>query len=80
MKIELVSDARDFGELDAGDVFLHDDDMCLKLDVEPNAKRNAVDLEDGGMRQFKDGESVIFFPDATLCVEAGEDDDDDDDD
>jgi hypothetical protein len=76
MKVELVSDLTTFGELDGGDVFLHDDDMYMKIDAD-EVESNAVDLEDGSLSEIDDDEKVVHFPGATVHVEEPEDDEDD---
>lgn len=75
MKVELLSMHMEFGELDAGDVFLMEDDMYLKLES-GDLDVNAVDLEDGTMSTVKDDTEVVHFPGATVHVEEPDEDDD----
>lgn len=79
MRVDLMMDLMDFGALDAGDVFLHKEDLYMKLDVPDSADDNAVDLEDGSLHAFKKDKSITHFPGATVHVEEPDDDDDDDD-
>jgi hypothetical protein len=77
VKVELETLQMEFSDLDAGDVFLVEEDMLLKLDAPKEMEVNAVDLEDGALHSIDDDASVVHFPGATLHVEEPDDDDDD---
>ncbi len=80
MRVDLMVDHVEFSALDGGDVFLHKEDLYMKLEVPASAAHNAVDLEDGSLHSFKEDKGVAHFPGATVHVEEPDDDDDDDDD
>lgn len=69
MKIEnKVSLFVKFSELDQGDVFLYEDEVCIKTDDDDV---NAVSLSDGRSMQFFGGDTV-YKVNAILTVEKGE--------
>jgi len=77
VKVELLTLHIEFRELDAGDVFIFEDDMFLKLDTPEGMEVNAADLEDGSLHFVDDDKPVLHFPGATLHVEEPDEDDDD---
>jgi hypothetical protein len=69
MKIEnkVYDNHTTFGELECGDVFIHDGEVCMKTNGDVSIS-NAVSLEDGLMMCFLEDDEVRLVK-ATLTIE-----------
>lgn len=69
MKIEnkVYDNRKTFGELECGDVFIYDNDVCMKTDGD-DGESNAVNLESGYEMHFYQDDEVRLVS-ATLTIE-----------